>query len=149
MKFDVIVHLRDSTFTPAAMQSPTTYKFKEIPTIIWQLREGYQTSFPGPTTLVEVTGEPDSYIITLVLEPESLPSCIETVLGSKQSSTPLDACPQQAKQPSSTPFYGSTSKQAILQGKFLRSSSNMTPLLIIRTAYKACWRLISSKNDVS
>ena len=25
------VHLRDSTFTPAAMQSPTTYKFKEIP----------------------------------------------------------------------------------------------------------------------
>ena len=49
-------------------------------------------SFPGPTTLLEVTGEPDSYIITLVLEPESLPSCIETVLGSKQSSTPLDPC---------------------------------------------------------
>ena len=34
VKFDIIVHLRDSTFTPAAMQSPTTYKFKEIPTII-------------------------------------------------------------------------------------------------------------------
>ena len=31
VKFDIIVHLRDSTFTPAAMQSPTTYKFKEIP----------------------------------------------------------------------------------------------------------------------
>ena len=30
VKFDIIVHLRDSTFTPAAMQSPTTYKFKEI-----------------------------------------------------------------------------------------------------------------------
>ena len=27
VKFDIIVHLRDSTFTPAAMQSPTTYKF--------------------------------------------------------------------------------------------------------------------------
>ena len=146
VKFDIIVHLRDSTFTPAATQSPTTYKFKDILTIIWQLREG---SFPGPTTLLEVTGEPDSYIITLVLEPESLPSCIETVLGSKQSSTPLDACPQQAKQPSSTPFYGSTSKQTILQGKFLHSGSNMTPLLIIRTAYTAGWRLIPSKNDVS
>ena len=30
-KFGIIVHLRDSTFTAAAMQSPTTYKFKEIP----------------------------------------------------------------------------------------------------------------------
>ena len=85
-----------------------------------------------------VTGEPDSYISTLVLVPESLPSCIETVLGSKQSSTPLDTCPQQAKRPSSTPFYGSTSKQTILQRKFLHSVSIMTPLLIIRTAYTAC-----------
>ena len=34
VKFDIIVHLRDSTFTPAAMQSPTTYKFKDILTII-------------------------------------------------------------------------------------------------------------------
>ena len=31
VKFDVIVQLRDGTFTPAAMQSATTYKFKEIP----------------------------------------------------------------------------------------------------------------------
>ena len=34
VKFDITVHLRDSTFTPPAMQSPTTYKFKDILTII-------------------------------------------------------------------------------------------------------------------
>ena len=27
VKFDIIVHLRDSTFTPAAMQSPSSRKF--------------------------------------------------------------------------------------------------------------------------
>ena len=29
VKFDIIVHLRDSTFTPAAMQSPTTKIFSK------------------------------------------------------------------------------------------------------------------------
>ena len=44
VKFDIIVHLRDSTFTPAAMQSPTTYKFKEIPIEEANSQVFYETS---------------------------------------------------------------------------------------------------------
>ena len=45
VKFDIIVHLRDSTFTSAAMQSPTTYKFKEIPIEEANSQGFYETSF--------------------------------------------------------------------------------------------------------